>query len=114
MSYIEKAFERLASRMSHLLGHGVAFVIAFMTVVVGLTFFPTEIVNVAISVVTLLAIFLLQNSQNKPDVAMHLKLDELLTKLDPPRSKLAGVEEGTMEHLTHEKQELRDSTDENA
>jgi low affinity Fe/Cu permease len=53
------------------------------------------IVNTATTVLTFLAVFLIQNSQNRDGAAMQAKLDEILRALDNAREEFVGIE-----HLT--------------
>ena len=62
-----------------------AFSIAAVAVAASLTLFGIEKTNIAISVVTLLMLFILQNTQNRDSAALHLKLDEIITHLRATR-----------------------------
>src|SRR3546814_3953378 len=53
------------------------------------------IVNTATTVLTFLAVFLIQNSQNRDGAAMQAKLDEIIRSLDKARGEFVGIE-----HLT--------------
>ncbi|GFZ81216.1 membrane protein [Sphingobium fuliginis] len=53
------------------------------------------IVNTATTVLTFLAVFLIQNSQNRDGAAMQAKLDEIIRALDRARVEFVGIE-----HLT--------------
>ena len=53
------------------------------------------IVNTATTVLTFLAVFLIQNSQNRDGAAMQAKLDEILRSIDLAREEFVGIE-----HLT--------------
>lgn len=53
------------------------------------------IINTATTVLTFLAVFLIQNSQNRDGAAMQAKLDEILRALDKARVEFVGIE-----HLT--------------
>jgi low affinity Fe/Cu permease len=44
------------------------------------------------NVITYLMVFAIQNTQNRDSAATHAKLDELLLKLEGPRSELAQLE----------------------
>ena len=76
-----------------------AFSIAAVAVAASLTLFGIEKTNIAISVVTLLMLFILQNTQNRDSAALHLKLDEIITHLQGPRDKMAGIESKTDEEI---------------
>lgn len=51
--------------------------------------------NTATTVLTFLAVFLIQNSQNRDGAAMQAKLDEILRALENAREEFVGIE-----HLT--------------
>ncbi len=51
--------------------------------------------NTATTVLTFLAVFLIQNSQNRDGAAMQAKLDEIIRALDKARGEFVGIE-----HLT--------------
>ena len=75
--------------------------------VASLAFFGIDKTNIAISVVTLLMLFILQNTQNRDSAALHLKLDEIITQVHGPRDEVAGVESKTDEEI----EELRTRTE---
>jgi low affinity Fe/Cu permease len=69
------------------------------------------VINTATTVMTFLAVFLIQNTQNRNDLAIQLKLDELLLALDTARTGLVDLENSTdeeMEKLRLEFQRLRE------
>src|SRR6218665_1416709 len=80
------AFDRFASAVTRGAGSPVAFCAALMTVLlwagVGPLFRYSEnwqlVINTGTTIGTFLMVFLIQQSQNKDSVALHLKLDELL------------------------------------
>ena len=59
------------------------------------------VINTATTVLTFLAVFLIQNSQNRDGAAIQAKLDELLRAVDKAREQFIGIE-----HLTDEQIEL--------
>lgn len=59
------------------------------------------VVNTATTVLTFLAVFLIQNSQNRDGAAIQAKLDELLRAVDKARTQFIGIE-----HLTEGQIEL--------
>ena len=63
-----------------------------MLVVVSLTVLGVEVTNVVISIVTLLMVFVLQNTQNRESAAEHLKLDEVVRVEPEARDDIRGVE----------------------
>ena len=49
-------------------------------------------VNTATTVVTYLAVFVIQNTQNRDAAAMHLKLDELISSMEGARNRLVDLQ----------------------
>jgi low affinity Fe/Cu permease len=76
-----------------------AIVIAALAVALSLSLFGIEKTNIAISVVTLLMLFILQNTQNRDSAALHVKLDEVITQLIGPRDEVAGIESKTDDEI---------------
>ena len=65
-------------------------------------FFINDITNI----VTFLAVFLIQNTQNRDAKAIHLKLDELLRSAEGARNHLVNLEEFSDEELDHLQREF--------
>lgn len=57
------------------------------------------VVNTATTVFTYLAVFLIQNTQNRDAVAIHLKLDELIKGVSGARTGLVNLENLSDEEL---------------
>lgn len=85
------------------MGHPYAFVLAALIMVLwgasGVIFDWSDtwqlIVNTGTSVVTFLAVFVIQNSQNRDGAAIQAKLDEVLRAMPKAREAFIGIE-----HLT--------------
>lgn len=100
---MDELFTRIASRSASYLGAPLAFVISVLLIVVWAATGPALhysdtwqlIVNTATTVLTFLAVFLIQNSQNRDGAAIQAKLDEILRALDDARTEFVGIE-----HLT--------------
>lgn len=63
------------------------------------------VVNTATTVFTYLAVFLIQNTQNRDAKAIHLKLDELIKGVGGARTRLVNLEnlsDEELETLQHE------------
>src|SRR3546814_7262069 len=110
---MDHLFTRIASRCAHIRGQPATFITAvtfiFVWAVSGplLHFSDTWqlIVNTATTVLTFLAVFLIQNSQNRDGAAMQAKLDEILRAVEKARTEFVGIE-----HLTDvEIGEIRDA-----
>ncbi|MDQ2974284.1 MAG: low affinity iron permease family protein [Acidobacteriota bacterium] len=68
------------------------------------------VVNTATTVFTYLAVFLIQNTQNRDAKAIHLKLDELIKGVGGARTQLVNLEtlsDEELEGLQHEFSRLR-------
>jgi low affinity Fe/Cu permease len=57
------------------------------------------VINTATTVLTFLAVFLIQNSQNRDGAAIQAKLDEILIAIKKARTGLVGIEHLTDQHL---------------
>jgi len=93
--------ERLAQAVTRWTGSTTAFSIALISVLVwgaaGPAFHWSDtwqlIMNTASSIVTFLMVFLIQRSQNKDTLAIHVKLNELLTSVGGASKGLVSVED---------------------
>jgi low affinity Fe/Cu permease len=93
--------ERLAQAVTRWTGSTTAFSIAMISVLVwgatGPAFHWSDtwqlIMNTASSIVTFLMVFLIQRSQNKDTLAIHVKLNELLTSVEGASKGLVSVED---------------------
>jgi len=50
------------------------------------------VINTSTTIITFLMVFLIQNSQNRESLALHLKLDELLRAVETARTSLVDLE----------------------
>jgi low affinity Fe/Cu permease len=97
---MRRFFSNLASRSAYLMGHPAAFIIAVLACVVwaltGPLFAYSDtwqlVINTATTVLTFLAVFLIQNSQNRDGAAIQAKLDEILIAVSKARNELVGIE----------------------
>jgi low affinity Fe/Cu permease len=64
------------------------------------------VVNTATTEITYLAVFLIQNTQNRDAKAIHLKLDELIKGVSGARTHLVHLENLTDEELASLQQEF--------
>ena len=81
------------------------FIVAALLVLVGLLTTDMQTTNLGISVVTLLMVLVLQNTQNRHSAALHLKLDEVVRAEPEARDEIRGVEsrpEREIRELTRE------------
>jgi low affinity Fe/Cu permease len=97
---MRRFFSNLASRSAFLMGHPAAFILATLSCVVwaisGPLFDYSDtwqlVINTATTVLTFLAVFLIQNSQNRDGAAIQAKLDEILIAVSAARTELVGIE----------------------
>jgi len=105
---MRRFFSNLASRSSYWMGHPASFIIATLACVVwaisGPLFNYSDtwqlFINTATSVLTFLAVFLIQNSQNRDGAAIQAKLDEILIAVGKARNQLVGIENLSDAELT--------------
>lgn len=62
------------------------------------------IINTGTTIVTFLMVFLIQNTQNRDSMALHLKLDEIIRVLDAADDELMRAEDETEEELAELKE----------
>ena len=100
-SVLFTAFDRFASRVTRWAGSPVAFALALASVVVwaavGHFFDYSEnwqlVINTGTTIVTFLMVFMIQQSQNKDSIALHLKLNELLAASKQASNRMIGIED---------------------
>jgi low affinity Fe/Cu permease len=106
---MRKLFSNIASKTAVWMGQPGAFVGALAACIVWAVSGPIFnysdtwqlVINTATTVLTFLAVFLIQNSQNRDGAAIQAKLDELLRAMDKARSQFIGIE-----HLSDKQIEL--------
>jgi low affinity Fe/Cu permease len=100
---MQRLFTRIASRSAYLMGYPVAFLAAstacIIWAVTGPLFHYSDtwqlVINTATTVMTFLAVFLIQNSQNRDGAAIQAKLDEILRAMTDARTGFVGIEKRT-------------------
>jgi len=65
------------------------------------------LVNTATTVFTYLAVFLIQNTQNRDAKAVHLKLDELISSVAGARNRLVNLEDLSDQELSELQQQFQ-------
>jgi len=104
---LARAFDAFASAVTRWAGSPLAFALAVTSVVVwGVTgpfFHYSEnwqlVINTGTTIVTFVMVFLIQQSQNKDSVALHLKLNELIASHRAASDKLIGIEDASEDEL---------------
>ena len=106
---VDRAFTAFASSVARWTGSHWAFIVVAVLVVVGLLTREVEETNLAISIVTLLMVFVLQNTQNRDSAALHLKLDEVVRAEPEARDEIRGAESRSHREITELTREDSDS-----
>ena len=95
------ALEKFSSRITTWTGSSSAFALAVFVILVwavtGPLFHFSDtwqlVINTGTTIVTFLMVFLIQRSQNKDAVALHLKLNEIVAALDGASNRMVNVED---------------------
>src|ERR671938_1465074 len=96
-------FAKIAGRVADWAGSSWAFCLAALVILVwaatGPLFHFSDtwqlVINTGTTIVTFLMVFLIQRSQNKDAVALHLKLNEIVAALQGASNRLINVEDLT-------------------
>jgi low affinity Fe/Cu permease len=65
------------------------------------------VINTGTTIITFLMVFLIQNTQNRDAIALHLKLDEIIRAMKGARNQLVDIEELSDEELEKLRREFR-------
>src|SRR5262245_3555943 len=114
-SGVRDLFHRFSTRIANAVGSPWAFMLAMLTIIVWAIAGPVFgfsdtwqlVINTGTTIVTFLIVFLIQNTQNRDNRAIQLKLDELIKALEGARNKLVDLEECTDEELEQLEDEFR-------
>ena len=104
---MNQAFRKFSVAAANALGSSWMFIANVLLILVWLVAGPffhysdtwQLVVNTATTVFTYLAVFLIQNTQNRDAVATHLKLDELIKGVKGARTGLVNLEKLSDEEL---------------
>jgi low affinity Fe/Cu permease len=119
---MHRFFSSIASRGAYLMGHPAAFLGAtaacILWAVTGPLFHYSDtwqlVINTGTTVLTFLAVFLIQNSQNRDGAAIQAKLDEILRGVSDARSGFVGIEHLTDAEIANIKRALEREVLQNA
>jgi low affinity Fe/Cu permease len=100
-------FGRFSRRCADALGSPMVFVVNCLLILLWLgsgPFFHYSdtwqlVVNTVTTVFTYLAVFIIQNTQNRDARAIHLKLDELISSMEGARNRFVNLEDLTDKEL---------------
>ena len=99
--------ERFSRKATEATGTSTAFILALLVIIVWITTGPLFnfsdtwqlVINTGTTIVTFLMVFLIQRSQNKDALAIHLKLNEIVAALEGASNRLIDVEDLTEEEI---------------
>lgn len=100
-------FTRFTNWCAYVVGLPSAFILSLVMVLVwGLSgplfgFSDTWqlIINTSTTVITFWLVFVIQNTQNRSDAAIHLKLDEVIRAIDKADDALRGIEQKELKDI---------------
>jgi low affinity Fe/Cu permease len=104
---ISEELERFSYQVTDWAGSTRAFIIALGITIIWAISGPIFgfsdawqlVINTGTNIVTFLMVFLIQRSQNKDALAIHLKLNEIVAALDGASNRLIDVEDLTEEEI---------------
>ena len=103
MNDLNTLFDKFSGKTTRLMGNHWSFVIAALTIIAwgvcGPIFGYSQawqmIINTGTTIITFLMVFIIQQSQNKDTLAVHLKLDELIRAIKEARDDYRAIEDKT-------------------
>ena len=104
---IGKIFDSFSNAVTRVTGKPIAFIIACFIIIAwavsGRVFGYSDtwqlVINTSTTIITFLMVFVIQQTQNKDTVALHLKLNELLSSSGNASNNLVNIEDLTEEEL---------------
>lgn len=111
-------FTKFTSKASELLGRPWVFVVALLLLVgwassgplLGFSDTWQLIVNTSTTIITFLMVFIIQNTQNRDNLAMQIKLDTLMKKAGVTSKDLLDAEDKSDKQLEAEQKAVLNST----
>jgi low affinity Fe/Cu permease len=112
---MKEIFNQFTSKVSILLGHAWVFIVALTLLVLWAVSGPIFgfsdtwqlIVNTTTTIITFLMVFIIQNTQNRDNLAMNIKLDTIMKALDITAEDLIEAEEKSDQYLEKEKKKVQ-------
>lgn len=100
-------FDKFSNKVTHVTGNPFTFLGAICVIIIWAVSGPIFgysdtwqlVINTGTTIITFLMVFVIQQSQNKDSIAIHLKLNELLSAANRASNFLIAVEDLTPEEL---------------
>src|SRR3954453_3417874 len=100
-------FNAFSSKVTRLAGSPVSFITAFAIIIIwaisGPLFHFSDtwqlVINTGTTIITFLMVFVIQQTQNKDTMAIHLKLNELLASNSAANNRLVDIEDLSPDEL---------------
>ena len=104
---LSQMLERFSRKATEATGTSTAFILACLVIIIWITTGPLFhfsdtwqlVINTGTTIVTFLMVFLIQRSQNKDALAIHLKLSEIVAALEGASNRLIDVEDLTEDEI---------------
>ncbi len=98
---LSRLLEQFSHKATELTGSSLAFIIALSVIIIWAVTGPIFkfsdtwqlVINTSTTIVTFLMVFLIQRTQNKDALAIHLKLNEMVAALEGASNRLIDVED---------------------
>ncbi|HEV7454433.1 MAG TPA: low affinity iron permease family protein [Candidatus Saccharimonadales bacterium] len=108
-------FNRLTSTVSQVLGRAWVFVTALVVLVLWGTSGPLLgfsdtwqlIINTSTTIITFLMVFIIQNTQNRDNMAMNIKLDAIMKKIGVTNKNYLDAEDESDKQLEKDKKVIQ-------
>jgi low affinity Fe/Cu permease len=104
---LSQMLERFSRKATEATGTSTAFILACLVILIWIVTGPLFhfsdtwqlVINTGTTIVTFMMVFLIQRSQNKDALAIHLKLNEIVAALEGASNRLIDVEDLTEEEI---------------
>lgn len=119
MKRIIEVFNRFTSNISLILGRAWVFITALFILVawalsgplLGFSDTWQLVINTGTTIITFLMVFIIQNTQNRDNMAMNIKQDAIMKKLGITEANLVEAEDKSDEKLEKERKTIQKRTE---
>ncbi|WP_276483874.1 low affinity iron permease family protein [Paraflavitalea pollutisoli] len=103
-----RLFDKISTKLTHATGSPLASILAVCLIIgwalcgplFGFSDTWQLVINTSTTIITFLMVFIIQQTQNKDTMALHLKLNELIASQEKASNRLVDIEDLTEEELT--------------